>query len=309
MFDQSKSILQEIHPWFVNNTKKKLFIKRDDLIHPFVSGNKWRKLKYIISHVLQQRFEGMLTFGGAYSNHLLATASAGEKFGIPTIGIVRGEELKTTSNAMLVMCRELGMELHFISRSEYSLRNDKSYQGILNERFQGYYQIPEGGSNYLGLIGCQEIMRECEFDFDHVFVAQGTTTTSCGILSCLSPKSKLHVIPALKGFHAINEMKELMSHSAFDGDWIDDLLEQVIVHSDFHFGGYGKYTNELLNFLERFYAETKVPLDPIYTGKAMFAVMDYYMSSPDQEENILFIHTGGLQGGEMIIEKEKKLFC
>jgi 1-aminocyclopropane-1-carboxylate deaminase len=308
MFDLSKSILQEIHPWFLNNTKKKLFIKRDDLIHPYVSGNKWRKLKYTISHVRQHQFDGMLTFGGAYSNHLLATASVGELYGIPTLGIVRGEELTAESNSMLTMCQEMGMKLHFIGRSEYSQRDDKSYLRYLNGRFPNYYQIPEGGSNYFGLIGCQEIIVECGCDFDSVFVAQGTTTTSCGILTSLSSKHKLHVVPALKGFHAINEMRGVLAGSAFELEWINEALQQVVVHSDHHFGGYGKYSNELLYFMERFYSETQVPLDPIYTGKAMFALMDHCITN-HEEENLLFIHTGGIEGGRAIALKENRTFC
>jgi 1-aminocyclopropane-1-carboxylate deaminase len=309
MFELSNSIIQEVHPWFLNNTKKKLFIKRDDLIHEFVSGNKWRKLKYSIDHVLKHKFEGVITFGGAYSNHLLATAAACAQFKLPVLAIVRGEELAIESNHILTKCNELGMKFRFVTREEYSDKNEKSYQEMLRQEFPGYYLIPEGGANYLGIIGCQEIMRENARNIDSVFVAQGTTTTSCGILSSLRGNSLLHVVPVLKGFDSLKEMQCLFTNAAFDQEWIEDMLEKVEVHTDFHFGGYGKYTPELLNFMERFFSECQVPLDPIYTGKAMYALMEHCNHTAQKEEDILFIHTGGIEGGRAIAYEEQRFFC
>jgi len=309
MFDFSKSILQEVHPWFLNNTNKKLFIKRDDLIHDLVSGNKWRKLKYTIDHVLKNKYNGVITFGGAYSNHLLATASACEKYALPAIGIVRGSELTVASNSVLEKCDELGMKLRFVSRDEYSDKNEKVYQEWLRQEYPGYYLIPEGGASYLGMIGCQEIMRECGDDIHAVFVAQGTTTTSCGILSSLSEKTRLHVVPVLKGFDSINEMRSLLAQCAFDEEWIAEALENVQAYPEYHFGGYGKYTNELLDFMERFFVDCQVPLDPIYTGKTMYALMEYCQKTANIEENLLFVHTGGIEGGKVISQKEQKRFC
>jgi 1-aminocyclopropane-1-carboxylate deaminase len=169
--------------------------------------------------------------------------------------------------------------------------------------------IPEGGANYLGIIGCQEIMRECSEKIDSVFVAQGTTTTSCGILSSMRGNSQLHVVPVLKGFNSSEEMRSLFSYAAFDQEWIEDMFEKVQVHTDFHFGGYGKYNPELLHFMERFFSECQVPLDPVYTGKAMYALMEYCNQTAQKEENILFIHTGGIEGGRAIAYKEQKHFC
>jgi len=309
MFDLSKSILQEIHPWFLNNTKKKLFVKRDDLIHPLVSGNKWRKLRLNVEHAMNQKFKGVLTFGGAYSNHLLASASACHLCGLESIGVVRGEELTIESNPMLLTCHELGMTFIFVSREEYSDRNEKSYLEYLHEEHPGYYLIPEGGANYLGMIGCQQILFECDVQFDSVFVAQGTTTTSCGILTSLPADVKLHVVPVLKGFDAMKEMKGLLNSTAFDQDWTADALAEVVIHEDAHFGGYGKYTSELLDFMERFHQETAVPLDPVYTGKAMYAIMNYCQNSLDHTENILFIHTGGIEGGKQISERTGRAYC
>lgn len=294
--DVKRSILQEIKMESLASRGISLFVKRDDLIDEEISGNKWRKLKYNIALCASKKKEGIITFGGAYSNHLVATAAACQMAGLKSIGLVRGEELSPESNATLRRCRELGMELVFISREEYAIRNDKAYHETLGADYPACQLVPEGGANYYGMVGCQEILSEINKPFDHIFVAQGTTTTSCGVLFGSNEKQKIHVVPVLKGFDALDEMLLMMSKTGIDAETIDDLMARVVVHDTAHFGGYAKYTPELIAFIRAFYREHGLKLDPVYTGKAMFALIHALESGDFNDSNILFIHTGGLQG-------------
>lgn len=307
MLALKQSILQEVHLNELKDRNIQFYVKRDDLIHSEISGNKWRKLKYSLLHAQQQKFDGVLTFGGAYSNHLVATAAACQLKNLRSIGIVRGEELTEESNETLMRCVAYGMELHFVSRTDYTFRNERMYQEELTTKFPNMYIVPEGGANYLGIVGCSEILTETTNDFDLVVVAQGTTATSSGILMSLPNKSKLWVVPVLKGFNSISEMKSLFTYSAFDSEAISEWMNKVDVLDEYHFGGYGKYTSELLDFIESFYNETKIPLDPIYTGKAMFALLKEIQNQNIQNQRVLFIHTGGIQGAKSIFDKEKRV--
>ncbi len=307
--DVKRSILQEIE---IQEFKKRgisLFVKRDDLIDPDISGNKWRKLKYNIALCESKKKTGILTFGGAYSNHLVATAAACQQAGLKAIGLVRGEELNTESNSTLKRCAQLGMELVFISREEYAIRNDKAYHETLGADYPEYQLVPEGGANYYGMVGCQEILSEIDVPFDHVFVAQGTTTTSCGISFGLKEHQKVHVVPVLKGFDSLGEMNSTLSKTGIDKETIEELMSRVEVHDEFHFGGYAKHTPELIAFIRNFHNQHGLKLDPIYTGKAMFALLKALELPKYDNTTVLFIHTGGLQGIEGV-EKQlgEKLF-
>ncbi|MEY3237449.1 MAG: hypothetical protein RI883_1550 [Bacteroidota bacterium] len=308
MFKIENSIVQKVEIQSLNKRLVKLFVKRDDLIDQNVSGNKWRKLKYNVEYAIQMKSDGILTFGGAFSNHLLATAAACHKIGIKSIGIVRGEELSNESNETLKNCSLLGMQLVFISREKYSLRNEKAFQEELSFKYSNFHIVPEGGSNYYGMIGCQQILLETPNDYDYVFVAQGTTTTSAGVLLAIPEKTKLNVVPVLKGFDSIGEMKSLYKYSGLEESFSNEILNRVEVLPDYHFGGYGKYTEELLDFMEKFYKQTKIPIDPIYTGKTLFALVDWVEKSNIRNSTILFIHTGGIQGGKKIAKKEGRTF-
>jgi 1-aminocyclopropane-1-carboxylate deaminase len=307
MLSLQQSILQEVHLNQLKARNIEFFVKRDDLIHSEISGNKWRKLKYSILHAEQQKFEGILTFGGAFSNHLVATAAACQMKNLRSIGIVRGEELTKDSNDTLKRCAQYGMDLHFVSRTDYAFRNERMYQEELTTKFPSMYIVPEGGANYLGIIGCSEILSETSNNFDIVVVAQGTTTTSAGLLMSLPEKSKLWAVPVLKGFNALAEMKFLYGYSAFETEIISDWLSKMEVLEDYHFGGYGKYTSELLDFIESFYNETNIPLDPVYTSKAVFALLKEIEFRDVKNKRILFVHTGGIQGAKSIFEKEKRV--
>lgn len=308
MFETNRSILQQIELPLLNKHSVQLFIKRDDLIDPIVSGNKWRKLKYNVEMALQAKRSGILTFGGAYSNHLLATAAAARKANLQSVGIIRGEELNSGSNETLKKCAELGMHLVFVSRDQYALRHDRYYWEELLLDHPDHYIVPEGGANYYGIIGCQEILKETPNDYDAVYVAQGTTTTSIGVLFSADQRTKVHVVPALKGFDSIGEMRSMLNYSGIESSLYEDLLHRVVVCDQYHFGGYGKYTDELLDAMEHFFLQTNVPLDPIYTGKVMYAIMDRIKGGHHDGQRLLFVHTGGIQGGEGIAKKESRTF-
>lgn len=303
MIDLKKSKLQTINSAFFEEHGIQLSIKRDDLLHDDISGNKWRKLKFNIEKCIQQKNDGILTFGGAYSNHLVATAAACSESRFKSIGIVRGDELNSKSNDTLRRCSDYGMELQFISREEYGLRNERFYQEELMVENANLLVVPEGGANYLGMIGCQQIVSELREDFDAVFVAQGTTTTSCGLALGLNEHQKIYVVPALKGFNSKEEMEALFQKSALSQEVIDQVKEQTIVCDQYHFGGYGKYTQELLVFIHEFYKDHGIKLDPIYTGKAMFALVDLAKSGSLDGQKIVFLHTGGIQGAQSVIDK------
>lgn len=292
MFDTRKSILQEITIESLTNRNICLLVKRDDLIHSEVSGNKWRKLKYIIEHFRQSKSERILTFGGAYSNHLLATASACNLLQIPSIGVVRGEELTASSNNLLTRCEELGMQLHFVTREEYTLRVMKEYHEELILQFPNTYIVPEGGANYYGMIGCQEIVSELP-ECNHIFVSQGTGTTSCGLLLGVS-NQQLHVVPSIKNFDSSGEMRSLYRKSGLDDDLIDELFENLIIHDNYHFGGYAKYTEELFQFIEECNSIHQLPLDKTYTAKAFYGLMHEIQNPSYDNSTVVFIHTGGL---------------
>lgn len=298
LFDTSKSILQQLdHPIF-DQHECKVFVKRDDLIDTEVSGNKWRKLKYYIEQAEFLKKDGIVTLGGAFSNHILATAAACNKAGLKAVGVIRGEELNAMSNHNLQRCSELGMELEFISRVDYAQSKEDWFKEDLLERHRNFLFVPEGGAGYHGLIGCQELMRELPETVTDIFVAQGTTTTSCGILLGTSDEVTLHVVPVLKGFDSIAEMRPLLYQFCMDNQVVDEYLQRVRVHHSFHEGGYGKSSPELEQFISFCESELELPLDFVYTAKAFKALMSWVLSSEDaQDSEVIFIHTGGLQNG------------
>ena len=300
LFDTSRSILQEIKLDPEQFRSVRLLVKRDDLIHPEVSGNKWRKLKYNLELANYQKKDGILTFGGAYSNHLLAVASACQSAGLKSVGVVRGEELTAESNENLKRCSELGMELLFISRESYDERNEKSCQEGWKEAYPHFLLVPEGGSNYYGMVGCQEIWKELPAGIDHVFVAQGTTTTSCGLLLGSDENTKIHVVPVLKGFDSPAEMRKQLFPFLIDQETIDEYMKRVEVHPEAHFGGYGKWTPELVDFISKCKKEYDLPLDKIYTGKAFYALMEWLRQQDfEKPQTVVFLHTGGLSNGRV----------
>ncbi|MFN5911724.1 MAG: 1-aminocyclopropane-1-carboxylate deaminase/D-cysteine desulfhydrase [Bacteroidota bacterium] len=304
--DIRRSILQEIHIKLLNKDGNRLFVKRDDLIHNIISGNKWRKIQLSLLKAKSEGKEGILTFGGAHSNHLIATAAAAQLNEVRSIGIVRGDELNRESNETLQNCATAGMELVFTSRVDYANRNERWYQEKLALAYPNFYIIPEGGANYLGMIGCQQILGEVTERYDVVVVAQGTSTTAVGLLLSLPNASQLWGVPVLKGYQGATEIKALLTNSGFASDSTGEFLERYLELGNYHFGGYASYTNELLDLIEYFWTEFQLPLDPVYTAKAMFALLTEVKNKRISNTNFLFIHTGGLQGSKPIFMKEKR---
>jgi len=275
-------------------------IKREDLIHPFVSGNKFRKLKYNLLQAKAENQKTLLTFGGAFSNHIAAVAFAGKERGFKTIGIIRGDELaqKVNENPTLLFAQKCGMQLEFISREEYRLKSELSFMENLKHKFGNFYLIPEGGTNALAIKGCEEIITHEDADFDYICCSIGTGGTISGLINSALPHQKVLGFPALKG----DFLKEEIRNFAQNENW--ELI------SDYHFGGYGKINAELVLFINHFYAENQIPLDPIYTGKMVYGVIDLIQKNYfPAESKILMIHTGGIQGiqGMNIKLKNKQL--
>lgn len=272
-----------VNPLF-SSKEVQLFIKRDDMIHPFISGNKWRKLKYLLLEAKKLQKNHLVTFGGAHSNHLLATACAAAKFGFSCTGIIRGENVK---NETLLLCRLFGMHLIFADRESY---HDKP--GLFNRNFGNTTEaffIDEGGSGILAAKGCSELIDELPEVYDHLICAAGTGTTAAGILAGINRKpiaTKMHVIPVLKGADFLKQDIEKLSNSA-----------SFEFHTEYHFGGYAKTNEELLNFIKDFTSSTGILIDPVYTGKLLFAIYD--LISKDyfaKGSRILAVHTGGITG-------------
>jgi len=265
----------------------KLTVKREDLLHPYISGNKFRKLKYNILEAQKEDKKAVLTFGGAFSNHIAATAATGKEYGFTTIGVIRGEELvnKIGDNPTLAFAQQCGMILKFVSREEYRLKTDSQFIENLKTEFDDFYLIPEGGTNQLAVKGCEEILDVEDKSFTHVACAVGTGGTISGIINSAIQNQYILGFPALKG----EGLYEDICKFAPPGDW------KLI--TDYHFGGYGKVTEELIVFINDFYEKTGIPLDPVYTGKMFFGVIDLIHKNYFPENaDILLIHTGGLQG-------------
>jgi 1-aminocyclopropane-1-carboxylate deaminase len=278
-----------------------LYIKREDEIHPFVSGNKFRKLKYNIQEAKKTNKNTLLTFGGAFSNHIVATAVAGYLTDFKTIGVIRGEELgleltKTLSkNTTLKNSYEHNMQFEFVSRELYRNKLEDSFINTLKEKYGDFYLIPEGGTNDLAIKGCEEILTVSDAKFDYICCAVGTGGTISGVINPSSKHQKVIGFPALKGNFLSDDIKKLTSKS----NWS--------LQTKYHFGGYAKYTEELIRFINDFNKDTGVLLDPIYTGKMMFGILDMIKKNQFKKgSKILAIHTGGIQGIEGFNQKLKK---
>ncbi len=269
----------------LQNTTVELFIRREDLIHPFVSGNKFRKLKYNLLQAKKENQTTLVTFGGAYSNHIAAVAFAGKENDFKTIGIIRGDELrsKIQENPTLKFAQECGMEFDFISRDDYQMLTQNPNQ--ITDNYGKCYLIPEGGTNHLAVQGCEEILANSDVDYDYVCCSVGTGGTISGIINSAFPNQKVLGFSALKG----DFLQKDICKFAKNDNWE--------LQTNYHFGGYAKVTPELVWFLNAFYQENGIPLDPIYTGKMVFGVIDLIQQNYfPKHSKILLIHTGGLQG-------------
>ncbi len=306
MLTKLPSPITQIHLPILLEKEIELYLKRDDLIHEVVSGNKWRKLKYNIEFVLrqaQQPNSTILTFGGAYSNHIIATAFACKENGLKSIGIIRGNEGtigELSLNITLKEAQQYGMQLHFISREEYKRKEEKEFIEELKNKFGEFYLIEEGGANHLGIEGCKEILLEesvvehgRNHHYDYITCAAGTGTTLTGLFLSLREKEKLIGFPALKnGEFILEEIKNKIPEKYFEEN-----KNRIELICDYHFGGYAKVNDELKNFVSDFFNQTQIQLDLIYNGKMMFGLLDLIQKDHfPKKTRILAIHTGGVQG-------------
>jgi 1-aminocyclopropane-1-carboxylate deaminase len=272
-------------------------LKPDYLIHPTVSGNKYRKLKYNLEKVRSEHHKGILTFGGAFSNHIAATAAAGQALNIPTVGIIRGEELasKAELNATLSYAKSCGMHLEFVTRSVYKEKTDPEYLNSLLEPFKNFYILPEGGSNGLAVKGCEEILTQKDQAFDIICCAVGTGGTIAGLINASLPSQKIIGFPALKGGFLNEDICKFATQSNWE------------LWDSYHFGGYAKVDSKLITFMNHFKAIYNIPLDPVYTAKMMYGIFDaIQIGRISKEAKVLAIHTGGLQGVEGMNLKLKR---
>lgn len=305
--DENKSIRTFAKRHFLKSYNQKipletddysLYIKREDLLHPHVSGNKFRKLYYNLQKAKEDHYSTLLTFGGAFSNHILAVAAAGKENGMKTIGVIRGEELreKVSSNPTLNKASEFGMVFDFVSREDYRKKNEEAFLQRLKEQFGDFFLLPEGGTNNLAVKGCEEILEEIDADFDFICCAVGTGGTISGIINSSKVSQQVLGFPALKGDFLNEDICKFVTQSNWG------------LVTDYHFGGYAKVTEGLVEFINNFYQKFQVPLDPIYTGKMAFGVLDLIEKKKfPKGSKILMIHTGGLQGiaGMNVLLKQK----
>jgi 1-aminocyclopropane-1-carboxylate deaminase len=272
------------------------------LIHDKISGNKWRKLKYNLLKVKESGHHTILTFGGAYSNHIHATAFAGKLFNIKTIGIIRGEE-HIPLNPTIADAIEYGMKISYVSRSDYRKKKNPEFIDQLRDQFGDFYMIPEGGSNNLAVKGCTEIIDNITVNYDYLVSACGTGGTLSGIICGLKGNKSIIGIPVLKGAQFLYNDIEHFVYS-----FAKKKFNNWKLNLDFHFGGYAKITKELVSFIDRFEFLNKIKLDPIYTGKLLYSINElsktgYFNSG----STIIAVHTGGLQGIRGMESKISKL--
>ena len=291
---------QYIHLPILEEKNIILALKREDLLHPFISGNKYRKLKYNLIAAKEQGNHTLLTFGGAYSNHIAAVAYAGKEGRMNTIGIIRGEELHDNwqGNPTLEQAYKDGMQFKFISRQTYKEKDSTEFLEELKQEFGDFYLVPEGGTNALAVKGCEEILTEQDAEFDVICTCVGTGGTVAGLIN------------------SSRKNQQVLGFSALKGDFLNKIVAEITTKenwrlmTDYHFGGYAKTSLELIQFINQFKADTGIPLDPIYTGKMLFGLFDMIKNDNfARGSKILVVHTGGLQGieGMNTVLKKKNL--
>ena len=271
--------------------KVTLYLKREDFLHPHISGNKWRKLKYNLQEAKNQQKNTLLTFGGAYSNHIAAVAAAGQEFNFKTIGFIRGE-LHEPLNPTLAFAQNCGMQLHYLDRTTYRQKQGADFQENLKNQYPSAYLLPEGGTNLLAVKGCTEIISDSNIPFDYICCAAGTGGTLAGIIAGLQGRGQVLGFPALKGGEflkkgIVNLVKEFN----------DQEYQNWQLITEFHFGGYAKVKPELLTFIKAFKENHQIQLEPIYTGKMLYGIFDLLRHDYFKPgSTVIAIHTGGLQG-------------
>lgn len=290
--DYSASKLQSVEYDLFRSMQVDVRVKRDDLLHPVISGNKWRKLKYCIQHAIESGQNHIISMGGTWSNHLHALAYIGKKLNIRTTGLIRGENARFDSPTLNDL-KAFGMQLHFVSRTEYrKLREYRLYNDPPSITYDGYW-IPEGGASVHALKGIFELKNELTTKADYIALACGTGTTLAGLIPSKIDRYQLIGIAALKGKSFLEKDIISLNHSHNAGQWS--------INHDYHFGGFAKTTSELNNFTEQFKNQTGIPIEPVYTGKLFYGLVDMLRNNFfRQDSKIIVIHTGGLQGNRSV---------
>jgi len=285
------SPLQKLEDDFLVEKGIELYIKRDDLIHPEIQGNKWRKLKYNLYEARLNSINTLLTFGGPYSNHIYATAAAAKLFHFKAIGIIRGEEPEILSPTLkFAVCR--GMELYYMDRESYRQKDDPTNIESLRVQIGDFYLVPEGGTNALAVEGAAEIIEEIDIPFDYICTSCGTGGTLAGLVSGLKGKGHAIGFSSLKGEDTLTQkVKELVSYyTGFD-------YHNFNISFDYHFGGYARVKPELIVFIKDFKLKHGIQLEPVYTGKMLYGLFDMIKNNRfPKGTTIVALHTGGLQG-------------
>ncbi|WP_375579725.1 pyridoxal-phosphate dependent enzyme [Marivirga tractuosa] len=259
-------------------------ILRLDKIHQGASGNKFFKLKYNFLEAEKNGHIKILTFGGAFSNHIVAIAISAKSCGFKSIGIIRGEEV---NNPTLNLAKKNGMELHFINRDDYRLKDNPDFLEDLKKRFDNPFIIPEGGTNEKAIKGTSEIHDFIPHHYNLITACFGTGGTLAGLINGKSDHQKIIGVSVLKGDWVKEELRNL----------VDQEKENWELSTLYHFGGYAKWKPELIDFIMEFYEKTGIPLDPIYTGKMIYGLMmEWKKDNISSDDHILAIHSGGLQG-------------
>lgn len=289
---------QQINSEIANCADVEMYVLRLDLMHPWVNGNKCFKLKYNLLAAKEENFTTLLTFGGAYSNHIHATAAAGNLLGFRTVGVIRGEE-RLPLNPTLSFAVQQGMQLMYVDRTTYRQRHTPELHAQLRQRFGEVFMIPEGGCNLNGVRGCTEILAEVTAAFNTVCVACGTATTLVGLTLASTSAKKILGFPVLKnGDFLKQDINNLLTQYLASGLPAPSLTPapwELICN--YHFGGYAKVNDQLLAFSQEFTQTYDIPLDYVYTAKMFYGVIDLIQQGFfPRGDRLLLIHTGGLQG-------------
>ena len=284
------SPVTQVHNSLLEEKQIQLFIKRDELIHPVIQGNKWRKLKYNLVAARNSQNNTLLSFGGAYSNHLHALAAAGKLFNFKTIGIIRGEQ-HTPANPCIQDIVEWGMQLKYITRAEYKNKTHTDFIAKLHKQFGDFYLIPEGGNNAAGIKGCAELLNELEENYDFICTEVGSgTLLSSLILNNKNPQTRFIGFAVMKNPQLESEIKTNLIHQ------VNTTTHWEINHQ-YHFGGFAKTTDELNQFIISFKQDYDIQLEPLYSGKMLYGILDLVKQDYFKKgSRILAIHGGGLQG-------------
>jgi 1-aminocyclopropane-1-carboxylate deaminase len=289
----TKTPLVEMQHSVAQQAGIRLLIKREDQNHPIISGNKWWKLKYNLEAAQQQGYNTLLTFGGAYSNHIYATAAAAHELGLKSIGVIRGEETVPLNNT-LAFAKSKGMYLHYVSREAYRNKTDEVFIQHLKNQFGDFYLIPEGGTNSLAIKGVMEFAQQlkAEVAFDYLCLPVGTGGTITGVICGLDAQHEIIGISVLRnGNFLVDEVKNYLKNFS------DRVYGNWSIETSYHHGGYAKTNPQLFAFMDAMNASHKLPLDPVYTAKLMWAVLDMTAKGKFRRgSTVLVLHTGGLQG-------------